>query len=295
MPTKTIDCQENFGVSFRGNFFFPNFGLLSYPMPLTNISVKQAKSRDKPYKLYDAHGLFLLVTPTGGKWWRMKYKFCGKEKGLSLGTYPMTTLSMARAKLNEYLFLLANGVDPLERRKEEKAQKLAMEMERQNTFLAVARAWYEKNVDVWSAGHARTVIMRLEKDVFPAIGNIPIARLERGDFIGVVQKIEARGALEVARRVSQICGQVSRYAVDVGIMKHDVASGIAATVKKSRAIHHAAIIEPMELGHLLRDIDEYCGEISTCYALKLMPYVLVRSKELRGQSGARLTLMALRG
>ncbi len=251
-------------------------------MPLSDIAIRNAKSKDKPYKLYDANGLFLLVTPSGGKWWRLKYRLNGKEKLLSLGTYPVIGLKEARIKRDETRQLIAQGVNPGERRREAKAVIAAMEKEKKTTFSAVAREWFAKKRAAWTDGHQKKILSRLENQLFPYIGERQFSSLEAADYLAVIQKAESRGAIETAHRLAQLCGQITRYARIAGVVAHDAATGLNEALAPVKTKHYAAIVVPSEMGELLRSIDEYPGEPVLCYALKLLPYVFVRSGELRG-------------
>lgn len=251
-------------------------------MPLSDIAIRNAKPKDKPYKLYDANGLFLLVTPSGGKWWRLKYRLNGKEKLLSLGTYPVIGLKEARIKRDETRQLIAQGVNPGERRREAKAIIAAMEKEKETTFSAVAREWFAKKRAAWTDGHQKKILSRLENQLFPYIGERQFSSLEAADYLAVIQKAESRGAIETAHRLAQLCGQITRYARIAGVVAHDAATGLNEALAPVKTKHYAAIVVPSEMGELLRSIDEYPGEPVLCYALKLLPYVFVRSGELRG-------------
>jgi len=141
-------------------------------MRLSDTAIRKVKPREKPFKLFDERGLFLLVTPSGGKWWRLKYRFGGKEKGFSLGVYPDVSLKEARERRDEARRLLANGTDPNEHRK---ARKAAKDDQAANSFEVVAQEWFAKHSPNWAANHANRIIRRLERDIFPWIGGKPIA------------------------------------------------------------------------------------------------------------------------
>ena len=188
---------------------------------LTATEVKVAKQKEKPYKLTDGQGLYLQVTPTGGKRWRFKYRFDDKEKLLAFGTYPEISLAEAREKREAARKLVANGIDPGEIRKAEKEAKAQPD----NTFEIVAREWHEKFSPRWSPVHAETTIKRLERDAFPWIGERPIAEIKAPELLAVLRRVESRGALETAHRVKTICGQVFRYAVATGRAERDPCCG----------------------------------------------------------------------
>ena len=248
------------------------------PQKLTDTAVKMAKPKERPYKLTDGGGLYVFVTPSGGKLWRLKYRFDKKEKLLSLGAYPAISLKDARTRAMAATELLARGMDPSAERKAAKAKAVAASQ----TFEKVARDWYAKQIGKWTPRHAGNVLRRLEVHAFPELGARPIADLGAPDFLAVLHKIEKTGHLETARRVAQLCGQVTRYARLAGIVAADAASGLTEALTARQAQHFATITEPEKIGCLLRDIDGYQGEPSTCYALRILPYVFVRSSELRG-------------
>ncbi|MHC1711011.1 MAG: tyrosine-type recombinase/integrase [Solidesulfovibrio sp.] len=167
-------------------------------IPLTDVAIRNAKAADKPVKMFDGAGLFLQVTPTGGKLWRFKYLFDGKEKLLALGKWPDVGLKMARQRREEARTLVAQGVDPSEKRKQDKSDAEAQVAEDANTFEVVARDWHAKQVKVWSEGHAAKVLGRIEQHLFPAFGNIPISSLRAPAILPTLREIEAKGSLWVA-------------------------------------------------------------------------------------------------
>jgi len=249
-------------------------------LPLTDAQVNKAKPRDKDYKLSDGGGLHLLVTKTGGKLWRLQYRFDGKQKLLALGQYPQITLANARKRRDEARTLLAHDQDPGEVKK---ATKKVAALKDASSFELIAREWLSKNESVWSPGHALTVRHRLEKDVFPAIGNKPVSEITASDVLAMLLKIEARGAAETALRIKMMCGQVFRYAVATGRLEHDPSAALKPReiFKKRETRHHSAITEPKELAPLLRAIDEYQGTLVVKSALQLAPMLFVRPGELQ--------------
>ncbi|MBU1002363.1 MAG: tyrosine-type recombinase/integrase [Proteobacteria bacterium] len=255
-------------------------------MSLNVKLINASKPKDKLYRLSDGRGLCLEVPTTGNKRWRFRYRFEGNAKMLSLGLYPDVSLAEARDKCEEKRRVLASGVDPGEVRKQEKAQL-------ENTFEGVAREWYEKFSQDWSGGHAETVISRLSKDVFPQIGNRPITELGPTDMLRLVQRIEKRGAVEVARRVRQILSQVFRYAIVTERADRDPAADIQGALPPATKVkHHASITEPKKIGGLLRAIDAYDGTMIGRCALRLAPLVFLRPGELRKAEWAELDLDA---
>lgn len=256
--------------------------------PLTDIQVLKAKPQTKDMKLFDGGGLFLLVTPTGGKLWRFKYRFEGKEKTLYLGSYPEIPLADARQRRLDARKLLANGIDPAAAKKEQAAERARQEI----TFETVARDWYGKQLAAWSKGHADTVISRLERDVFPVIGDTPISRIKTGEILAILRKVEARGALDTALRIKIIFGQIFRYAVVTGLIDTDVSAPIRPRdcLEKRQVRHHAAITDPKKLAPLLRAIDDYQGSFTIKCALKLAPLVFVRPGELQKAEWSEIDL-----
>lgn len=256
----------------------PNAPRLLPPMPLSDIKIRQAKPRQKPYKLADEKGLYIEVAPSGGKWWRLKYRFGGKEKRLSLGIYPDVPLAEARARRDEARTLLANGVDPSAHRK----QKKATTAERtSNSFEVVAREWFAKYSVNWAPSHANKIIRRLERDLFPWIGGRPIAEIAAPELLTTLRRIEDRGAIETAHRAKQNAGQVFRYAVVTGRAERDPSQDLQGALTPWKPQHYAAITEPKEIGPLMRAIAAFTGTFPVKCALSLAPMLLVRPGELR--------------
>ncbi|SFE41147.1 integrase arm-type DNA-binding domain-containing protein [Nitrosomonas sp. Nm166] len=249
-------------------------------MKLNDPIIKAAKPKDKPYKLSDGDGLVLLINPNGSKWWRYRYRFNGKEKMLSIGTYPEVTLKKARDSRVTASDLLTQGIDPSENRKEQKQQEA---IAAENSFESVARQWWNH----WKHGrterHAGYTIRRLEADVFPGIGNKPINEITAATLLTVIKKIEARGALDIAKRALTMCGQVFRYAVAHGLAERNPAADIKPSdvLKSTKKTNYASLNEK-ELPELLRRIDAYDGQPLTKLALQLMAYTFVRTGELIG-------------
>ncbi len=259
--------------------------------PLSEVRVNKAKPTDKEYKISDGGGLHLLITPSGGKLWRLKYRFDGKEKLLAFGSYPEISLAIARQRREETRKLLAFGQDPGEAKK---AAKRAAAIEATSAFELVAHEWYEKNEAVWSAGHAATVKGRLNKDVFPAFGSKPVSAITASDVRAMLLKIEARGASETAVRIKIICGQVFRYAVATGRLEHDPSTALKSheIFRKRVTRHHAAITDPKALAPLLMAIDEYQGTFVVKSALQLTPLLFVRPGELQKMEWSELDFEA---
>lgn len=257
--------------------------------PLTDKAISNAKPGTKPTKLFDGRGLFLLITPAGGKWWRFKYRHEGKEKLLSLGVYPDVGLKDARDRCDAARKLLADGIDPSLNRK---AQKSLRELQAANSFEMVAREWYEKHAPSWVASHGDRIIRRLERDIFPHIGKRPISEIAAPELLEVIRRIEARGALETAHRAMSNCGQVFRYAVATGRATRDPSGDLRGALPPVRGEHFAAVTEPEQVGAILRSLDEYQGTLTVSCALRLAPLVFVRPGELRAAEWAHIDLSA---
>ena len=245
--------------------------------PLTDTKVRTTKPTEKAQKLFDGGGLFLLITPTGGRLWRFKYRFGGSEKLLSIGTYPETSLAEARQRRDQASALLANGIDPSET---QKAQKAAGNQETE-TFEIIAREWYAKFSPSWATSHAKTTIRRLELFIFPWLGARPVKTITAPELLTALRRIEAKGALETAHRVKQVCGQVFRYAIATGRAERDPSGDLRGAIPSVSGKHMATITDPKEIAGLLRSIDDYRGSIVTRCALQLAPLVFVRPGELR--------------
>ena len=247
-------------------------------MTLTDTAIRNAKPAVKPSKLFDGAGMYLLVTPSGGKLWRIKYRIGGKEKLLSLGAYPQVTLREARERRDAARRLLASQVDPSEHRK---AVKATESEQTENCFEVVAREWFGTHCAPLAANHSGRIIARFQRDIFPWIGRNVVADLSASDVLAVVRRIEARGALETAHRALGNCSQVFRYAVATGRAQRDPTTDLRGALPPVRGKHFAAIIEPERVGELLRMIDGYEGTLTVQSALRLAPLVFVRPGELR--------------
>jgi len=249
-------------------------------LPLTDVQIRAFKSQPgKSIKLFDGQGLYLEVTGTGGRWWRLKYRYAGKEKRLSLGVYPETTLKEARDRRDDARQLLMNGVDPSQQRQ---IEKLASAERAENTFEKLGREWYAKRAEVWDPAHAARILSRLERDIFPSVGSRPITEVEPPELLSVLRRIEDRGVRETVRRARQDCEQIFDFAIAAGACQRNPAAGLSrALAPVPKAEHFAAIIDPKKFGVLLRTMDGYRGTITVCSALKLAPLFAVRPGELR--------------
>jgi integrase len=258
-------------------------------MPLTDTAIRTAKPTGKPQKLTDGGGLFLLISSKGGKWWRLKYRFEGKEKLLSLGTYPDTSLKDAREKREAARKQLAAGIDPGEHRKAVKAAKTEQTA---NSFEVIAREWYAKQAPNWAPSHGEKIIRRLERDLFPWLGARPIASITAPDLLEALRRIEARGSVETSHRALQNCGQIFRYAIATSRAKEDPTPHLKGALSPVKETHYAAMTNPKDIGDLLRAMDGYQGTLVTKCALQLAPLVFVRPGELRAAEWAEFDLDA---
>ena len=245
---------------------------------LTDTVIRHAKPHGKTARLFDSGGLYLEVSPAGGKWWRLKYRFAGKEKRLSLGVYPAVGLKDARQRRDEARKLLAVGIDPGENRK---AQKAVKQDRAANSFEVVAREWIAKYAPTWTANHAERILRRFDRDLFPWIGGKPVAEVTAPELLAVVRRIENRGALETAHRALANCGQVFRYAVATGRAGKDPSGDLRGALPPVKGEHFAAVTDPARLADILRAIDGYQGTFTVSCALRLAPLVFVRPGELR--------------
>ena len=249
-------------------------------MKLTDSIIKAAKPNENDYSLADGHGLSLLVKSTGAKWWRYRYRFNGTPKMLSIGVYPDVSLKEARNQHARMKELLAQGTNPSENRQEEKQQAAIAAA---NSFESVAHLWWNHWKHDKTERHAGYTIRRMEADIFPVIGHKPVNEITAAQFIAMVRKVESRGALDIAKRVLTMCGQVMRYAVAHGLAERNPAADIKPSdvLKPAKKTNHKRLSEK-ELPKLLRKIDSYDGQPLTRLALQLMAFTFVRTGELIG-------------
>ncbi|EGT3621477.1 integrase arm-type DNA-binding domain-containing protein [Morganella morganii] len=246
-------------------------------MTLTARQVETAKPKEKSYKLFDGGGLYLEVTAKGSRYWRMKYRFGGKEKRLAFGVFPTVTLAEAREMRNQAKKVLAAGGDPGEVKKEEKAiQKLSTG----NTFEAIAREWHKSKADRWSLRYRDEIIDTFEKDVFPYIGKRPIAEIKPLELLETLRRMEKRGALEKMRKVRQRCGEVYRYAIITGRAEYNPAPDLATALTPPKK-QHFPFLTAEELPYFLKDLAGYTGSVITKTATKIILLTAVRTQELR--------------
>lgn len=248
--------------------------------PLTDTAIKKAKPSTKNTTFFDGGGLFLLVTPSGGKLWRFKYRFAGKEKLLSFGSYPEISLADARQSRSDARKLLAQDIDPGEFRKTHKALNKELSA---NTFESVAREWHHKfsSAGKWSPAHAADILHRLEKDIFPPLGARPISEIKPKDLLTALERVASRGALDTAHRLRHHCGMVFRYAVITERAERDISADLRGALPPVKNGHHAALTTPKSITPLLQAIDGYEGSFVVKCALQLLPMFFCRPGELR--------------
>jgi len=258
-------------------------------MALSDVAVRQAKAEGKVKKISDGRGLYLEIRPTGSKYWRWSYRFDGKQKTLAFGVYPDVSLAIARQRRDQARALLANGVDPGDVKK---AQKAADTQEAE-TFEVIAREWHNRNLHTWKDSHANKLLRRLELYVFPWIGAKAIKEITPSELLTVLRRIEGKGTIETAHRTHQVCGQVFRYTVATGRADRDPSGDLRGAIPPACGRHMATITDPKEIAGLLRSIDGYKGSIVTRCALRLAPLVFVRPGELRHAEWAEINFEAL--
>jgi len=246
---------------------------------LSEIKIKAVKPGEKTFRLADEHGLYLEIAPSGGKWWRLKYRFDGKEKRISLGVHPEVSLREARLKRDDAKRLLTQGVDPSENRKAAKASRVELAG---NSLEVIAREWFAQYAPTKAPSHTIRIMQMFERDIFPWIGGRPIAEVNPQELLSVMRRIESRGAIDTAHRSLTTCGMVFQYAVGTGRAPRDPSQDIRSVLKPRPAKKHfAAALEPAHIGALLRQFETYEGNIIVRSALQIGPMLVVRPGELR--------------
>jgi len=246
-------------------------------MALTDKAAKAAKPREKAYKLADGGGLYLLVNPEGRKYWRLKYRFLGKEKLLALGVYPDVSIAEARKARDNAKDLIKAGRDPVTTKKQD---RLAQQVSAANTFEAVALEWIEQQRHRWSPGHVERVLDSLKVDIFPDIGARPIKDITAPELLAVLKKVEKRGVFETAQRLLQRCGAVFRFAIQTHRAERNPAIDLRGAIKQPKRDNHAAL-SATDLPEFLRKLEAYDGRPETKFALRLLALTFVRTSELR--------------
>lgn len=256
-------------------------------MALADVQIRKAKPTDKPFKLADGGGLYLMVHPNGSKYWRLKYRYLGKEKVLAIGQYPHVTLADARAKRDDAKKLLASGADPGAVKQAEKAARMESAA---NSFEALALEWFKVKVGTWSDAYAKKIDSQLKKNVFPKIGRLPVLEVKAPQVLALIRDIEKRNALVMAGRVKQTISQVMCYAVATGRAEADPTTSLKGTLKSAEVKHMASVTDPAKVGELLRAFDAFTGTPTVRSALMLAPYVFTRIGELRQMKWADVDL-----
>lgn len=258
-------------------------------MPLKDINCRNAKPQEKTYRLYDEQGLYLEVQPNGGRYWRLKYRFLGREKRLAFGVYPEVGLLDARKKRDEARTQLAAGHDPsLQKR----LAKALSQLDHHHTFESVAQQWLTVRESSWAPEYTRTVKQRLELNAYPWLGKLPVNSITTPLLVENLQRIVKRGAAETARRVAQIYKQIFEFAEAAGITPPNQIGNLSRTLPAKRVKHFAAVTDPKKLGALLNAMDAYNGTLPVCCALKLAPLLFCRPGDLRHMEWAELDLDA---
>ena len=250
---------------------------------LSEAKIRASRPKERAYKVFDQRGLFMLVTPTGGRLWRFRYRLGGVEKLLTLGAYPDVPLRRAREKREDARKLVADGIDPSAKRQAERATQV-------ETFEAIAKEWLELQSKMLAAETMEILGTRLQSFLDPYVGSRPIASITAQELLAALRRIEARGKHETAHRVRSLAGRVFRYAVATGRAQHDVAADLKDALAPVKSRNFASVTEPARVGELLRAIDGYTGQPITAMALKLAPLVFVRPGELRGAEWAEFDL-----
>jgi len=245
---------------------------------LSDLAIRRASAKAKAYKRYDGGGLYLLITLKGAKYWRFDYRFQAKRKTLALGVYPRISLKQARHAHLEAKAQLDQGIDPCQRRQ---IIKLVQGDTQGTHFEAIAREWHQRYYSTWSPAYAQTILHRLQVNIFPFIGGREIAEIEALELLAPLRKIEARGSLHTAHRLQAVCSRIFRYAVATGRCQTDPSRDLRGALPPAQSGHFASLTDPQQVADLLRAIDDYSGDYSTLYALRLSPYVFVRPGELR--------------
>ncbi len=256
-------------------------------MSLTDLLVRNSKPKDKQYKLGDSGGLYLLVTPSGSKYWRCKYRVSGKEKLLAIGVYPVITLAEAREKCLQAKRLLALRIDPSQAKKEE---KIKQQINSENSFEKVADEWHHNQKLSWTPRHAEYVARRLKANILPNLGSRSINEITAPELLSTLRIIEAREAYDVAHRMLQTCGQIFRYAIATGRAERDVTTDLRGALK-TRKVENYKRLEAKELPEFMQRLEGYVGELQTKLGLKLLILTFVRTGELRGAKWSEIDLI----
>jgi integrase len=247
-------------------------------MPLNDTVCRNTKPTDKPVKLSDGGGLHLLINPTGGKLWRMAYRFHGKQKTLAFGTYPAVSLKDARSRRDDAKVLLAKGIDPGEQKKVDKRQA---RVQASNTFEIIAREWFDARKAGWTPAYSTRIWRRLEADIFSVIGARPVQDIEPPELLDAIRAVEKRDAIVLAKRLLQVTGQIFRFAVASGRAKRDPSQDLRGALKTAAPQKHRAALRASELPEFMQALENYEGDRSTVLALQLIMHTFLRTSEVR--------------
>ncbi|MGA2253511.1 MAG: integrase arm-type DNA-binding domain-containing protein [Thermoguttaceae bacterium] len=255
-------------------------------MMLKDITARNAKPKGKTYRLFDGGGLYLEVSPAGSKYWRLKYRFAGKDKRLALGVYPTVSLAEARDRRDKARKEISSGNDPGELKREAKRRA---KLRSENTFEAVAREWYESRKHKWVTSYSRSMMVRLEKNMFPKLGHRPIAEISAPEILSVVRVVEKRGALDLAQRLMEASGQIFRFAIATARAERNPVTDLRGALKPP-VRKHQAHLKAAELPEYLRKLNAYDGSLQTRLALTFLLLTFVRTSELRGAAWSEVDL-----
>jgi len=254
---------------------------------LTRIKIESVKPSSKRQRIFDGRGLYLEIAPSGGRWWRFKYRFAGKEKRISLGVYPEIGIKEARERRDDARKKLAANIDPGAQRK---AEAIALVENKENTFKAIAEEWIRLNANKWSTANTYKITRLFERDIFPWIGDANVNTIQAQELLRVCRRIEGRNANETTHRALQNCGRAFRYAVATGRADRDPSRDLTGALAPVVSSHHGSITDPQRFGKLLNDIDGYSGSLVARCALRLAPLVFVRPGELRKAEWSEIDL-----
>lgn len=229
-------------------------------MALSDTKIRGLKPKPKSYKVADEKGLYLMITPNNAKYWKFKYRFDGKEKKLSFGSYPEVKLASARRKRDDAKNLLAYDIDPSLHKQQ---RRIARQLGAENSFELIALEWHAKNINAWTSSHAERILSRLKRDIFPWLGKLPISEIRAPELLKTLERIQERGAIETAHRALQNCSQIFRYAFVTGRAEHDVCINLRGALVPVKKRNHASITEPKEIACLLKTIEAYDGYFGT--------------------------------
>lgn len=256
-------------------------------MALTDTQLRNAQPKEKPYRLSDSKGLYAEIQPNGSIYWRLKYRFAGKEKRLAIGVYPRVSLKAARKACDLAKDQLEQGIDPSQAKRAKKFEQVEAHT---NNLEAIAREWHQQQAHKWSVSYTDKVLRSIERDLFPYVGTLPLDQITPPQLLAVFRRVESRGAAESAHRLKQTTGQIFRYAVATGRAQRDITPDLKGALVTPKKQHFPAITDPAKVGRMLNMLDSYEGTATVRAALKLAPLVFVRPKELRQAEWQEISL-----